>query len=357
MLIPPSYFYEKKWLRTATNSHDLLKFIGISRSTYERLWKGEGHCSKKTHTKLAEFAEGLKRKLGLAGRPIGWCFDLKRPWRTFFSDLIPDAVDLRDHKLSYAIHVMLQVEDALFAFGQQYREHKPQTTSLFLAMGLPDGILPREIETHLAELVAAQGRGLPRPSYPAWMGKAILRTFLFALAAWEVTILRAKTYVANTEPFFHKCLPKMVCGKPALPIRLFLEGIQERYGLPINEDFALFIEVSTRDNSGSEPQESALRQIQEWKCGNVMPGFETIKNLAFKLAPTGERQQLAIAISYIKNRFIQEIYAECAHSIKASPQQFADKNEVVEVFQEYPNWYAFHEVHYDVWAKQGATQP
>lgn len=339
-------------------STDALKLIGISRSTHERLFKGEeSRCSPKTHAKISQAWTNIKRKLGLADRPPGWSFDLKRPWRTFFSDLIPNAVGSKDHKLSYAVHVMLQIEDALFVFGQNYRAHGHKTTDLYLAMGLPDGTLPREIENYLAELVAAQGQGLPRSNFPAWMGKAILRTFLFVLAAWEVTLLRAKTYVVNTEPFVHKYLPKMVGGKPALPIRLFLEGLQGSYGLPTNKDLAAHVEVSTRGGSNSEPQESALRQIQEWKCGNEMPGFETITGLAFQLTHSDERQQKTIALSYIKNRFIQELYDECKQHINASPPQFADEAELVGVFQEYPDCYTFHEAQYNEWIKQGTTQP
>jgi hypothetical protein len=162
--------------------------------------------------------------------------------------------------------------------------------------------------------------------------------------------------VANKEPFIHKCLPNTVAGKTVLPMRLFLECIQKRYGLPTNKDLATVVEVSTRKND-CDPQESALRQIQEWKCGNVMPGFETIKGLAFLLAPTDERQQHTIALSYIMNRFIQDIYTDCKNTISTSPQQFADEDELVGVFQEYPDWYTFHEVKYDEWIKQGATQP
>ncbi len=357
MLIPPNYFFERKWLRTALFSTNALTSFSISRSTYERLFKGAGFCSPKTHIKLTQGWVDAKRKLGLADRPPGWSFDLRRPWRTFFSDFIPNAVDSRDHELSYAVHVMLQIEDALFAFGQQVSEHHSPKTCLFLAMGLPDGILPREMNTHLADLIAAQGQGLSRPNQPAWAGKAVLRTFLFTLAAWEIAVLRAKTYVANTEPFIHKYLPKMVGGKPALPIRLFLEGLQEDYRLPTNREFADYIEVSTRDCSDSKPEESALRQVQEWKSGNVTPSYRTICGMAFKLAPFDKRQQRTIIISYFKNRFVQEIYEDCGRSIRSSPQQFADEAELVGLFQEYQNWYAFHESQYDEWNKQGATQP
>lgn len=358
MLLPPNYFLERKWLRTALFSADALKGLGISRSTYERLFKVvDSSCTLKTLAKMKQGWIEARRKLGLADRPTGWRFDPQRPWRTLFSDLIPDAVDSQNHKLSYAVHVMLQIEDALLAFGRQYRECIPPTTDLYLAMGLPGGILPREAEAHLTELGAAQRQGLPRPSYPAWLGKAILRTFLFVLAAWEVTILRAKVYVANTEPFIHKYLPNMVGGKPALPMRLFLEGLQERYGLPTNIDLASFVEISTRNDSGSDPQESALRQIQEWKSGNVVPGLETINCLAFRLAPTDEREQHAISFLYAKNRFIQEIYVEIKDSIKASPQQFANEAEIISIFQEYPKWYAYHEGLHEKWMKHGAMKP
>lgn len=89
----------------------------------------------------------------------------------------------------------------------------------------------------------------------------------------------------------------------------------------------------------------------------MMPGFATITGLAFQLANSDERQQKAIVLSYIKNRFIQELYDECKQHINASPPQFADEAELVGIFQEYPDWYAFHAIQYSEWDKQGATQP
>jgi hypothetical protein len=357
MLIPPSYFYEKKWLRTAFDTDAILKHIDISRSTYERIWREDGVCSPKTLQKINRHLVEQKRALGLADRPPDWNFDPERPWRTIFLDLIPSAVNSRHHKLSHAVEVMLRIEDVFLAFKRQVEQQGGSSTRSLTEAGLPDDVLPQEFEFYFTKIISAQAQGLPRPDCPDWFGKAMLRTNLFVLAAWEVAILKAKTYIRNKAPFIHKCLPKMINGKYAAPIKMLLESLQQHFDLPMNKAFAAKVEVSTTKNGNSEPEESAIRRIIEWKSGKTIPSFDTIRGIALKLAPEDEAQQAAIAFSYTIRRFIQELYDRIKEPIKSASQQLEIDAELVSVFQEYPKWYAHHEARYDQWIKQGATQP
>lgn len=349
MLLQPRNLFDIKWLR-----HVMLKHAGdppVSKRTWNRLWS-EHQTSNNTFRKIETRRQEMLSGLGLEVRPLEAMDCLKRPWRALFEQFFPDLAS-QENPIHYPIQVMLRIEDAQYALGQQLAAKTDLAACTLASAELPESLLPKGFAQAWARAVTEKSGPAGRVRPPEGMDRVILGTFLYVLAAWEVAFLEAGYAGKNQGPFVYRGLPRFEGEKYIPPMNSFVEAIKTHFGIRSDKKLAESIEISTRSGSSSEPEESALRRILSWKSGEEVPSLGAVEDLVFKLSGGDWRVGRWIPLSYGLRRFTQELCWEYRREANMPYSSFSGEQDVVAEFQKYQEWYELHKSGFSGWKNSG----
>jgi len=258
----------------------------------------------------------------------------RQPWEAALNGLKTGMGEQYPPELDYAVALILRVEKGPAQAAAALRNGNPRWRNVFQRIGLPQAVMSDKFIKECGHIAKTSKKHKGETIVSIESGRVLLRTNLFLLAAVEVAVKNAGTLQELRELWVHRLLPVVRDNKIIGPMRLFFEAMMQRLDIPGVDALAaklptLLIPEREKDFA------SQKRQLQRWISGRVSPSWEYMRlldELFFE-------EKYNFLECYGVARFLQSLFMETSRIAG----YFKDRQEVVAIFGEYPQWQAHHE--------------
>lgn len=254
------------------------------------------------------------------------------------------------HSGNYLIDIFQRIESSISDAIEAFYSGDVRWIDRFEKMGLPSGIVPDAYWQAWDQIIRSKIKTQPGMIVqPSGRGKFFLKTSLYLLAAFEVSLMNSGFMQPGQVLWIHKRIlyynDKNILMEP---IRIFFDLMLKNLGMKSNEQLAKELPaLSVREQE--KDVQSQLRQIKRWKSGENLPSWEYMRNFRDSFYPGDDH----ILLDYAIVRFLQELWRKCLSEI---PILFCDNKEIISIFQEYPKWQKHHQEKFAEWSKAGNQQ-
>lgn len=262
-------------------------------------------------------------------------------WATCISIFKSGAGLLYPKSFYYAENVLLQIELAKVTAFRMKNSGNPSWMYCFQQSGLPQSVLPDSFLEHWHQTANMAEVTDKDRILPPGIGHIVIRTWLFVLAALEISLLNSGLKRHSDRPFIHRTMPLLREGKIVTPVQIFFEDLMVCLHIKNFDQLAESV-IQNREMD----RDSLKRQIYRWASGKSLPSWGYMRTFRDRLTP-GEDTLLVL---YGVVRFLQYIFKLCKIQ---DPEDPAKSAEMITVFQEYPQWQSYHQGAYMEWARAG----
>lgn len=241
----------------------------------------------------------------------------------------------------YVTEIVDRIESAPFKAAAAKQRKNSCWKKQFEKTGLPQSVMPHSFLTtcyQIGRKKAPKGKRI----LPVESGKVLLRTNLFVLGAFEVSLLHSDLVKPGIGPRIHKCMPYYRDGKLIEPIRVLFEVFMKKLEIPSIAQFAEQLKPLTVREQDKNI-DSQKRQVKRWLAGQIPPSWEYIRLIRDSFFDGDD----GVMMSYGITRFLQCLLKELRENY--IPLFFKDEQELVSIFQEYPEWQKYHQKGFEKW--------
>ena len=198
-----------------------------------------------------------------------------QPWKNAIAGYKKAPASPYSSSCDYVTEIADKIESAPFKAAAAKQRKDPRWQKQFETTGLPQSVMPYSFLETCYQIGKKQAPKDKR-ILPVESGKVLLRTNLFVLAAFEVSLLHSDLVGPGIDPWIHKAMPYYRDGKLIEPIRELFEVIMEKLDITSIAQFAEKLTPLTvrEQNKNVENQK---RQITRWMAGQVPPSWEYMR--------------------------------------------------------------------------------
>ncbi len=311
-------------------------FPSVPERTRRNVMAGKTEPQKKT---IDRMISDVCERTGLCEKEFREIFlsDSLQPWKAVFRGLKLGSRKNYPESFDYASEIITRVEAGIFQAGKAKQQGDSHWFNGFKRTGLPSAILPKKFFDAYLFHGAGKKNEKGQNVIPALSGKVFLKTSLYCLAACEVALINSEQRWSEHGLWVHKGLPHYDGDKFIGPMRELFLSIMERVGVSKVPDFSALV-PTTDGEYDTDP-----RQIYRWMKGEEPPCWETLGRIGNELFEGSENFFITCGVM----RFLQSLFSDLR--INAIPVFFADEQELVSVFQEYPKWQEHHQQAFAKW--------
>lgn len=274
-----------------------------------------------------------------------------QPWKSTLEGMKKGMGLYHPDSFNYSMELIIQIESAFFNALIENQNGVSHWWECFQATGLPTTIMPDSfLETfvHTLNLKKENKRNL---FVPADSGKVLLRTNLFVLAALETSLVNSDMVPSGTVMAFHEKIPFYRKGNLVEPMKIFFKSIMKKKNIPTIAKFAELVPPLTLPKHESD-KDNQRRQVYRWISGKSFPCWETMRSLSNTFFDGDD----GLMVSYGVSRFLQSLLIDLREN--CIPTFFSDEHQIISIFQEYPNWQAYHMKNFITWNQvRGQASP
>lgn len=312
-------------------------FPSVPEKTRRDVLKGRRKPQKKTQERMIQdICHQTKAGEELVSRLMS--LDNRQPWKAAFTGA--ELSTGFPQSMQYAFDVIIRIESGILQAENAKRKGDPRWFNCFKRTGLPAAILPKLFFNaylhHGAGTINKKGERI----IPAMTGEVFLRTSLYCLAASEVAFMNSDDEFKKVGLWVHKAMPNYEGGKLIGPMRHIFLGMMAYLGKTSLMKFAEIL--PSLKNEYPDPEDQR-RRVMRWMRGEQPPSWKTMFLIRDELFD-GDSDLL---VNYGVARFVQNIFNDLRKH--AVPKFFKDEEELVAVFQEYPEWQQYHQKEFEKW--------
>ena len=243
----------------------------------------------------------------------------------------------------YAEEVILQIENAQLDAFSAKAKGDARWVDQFRKSGLPSEVMPEHYLENLARFVTPKMTNSKETVIPFESMRVALVTWLYVIAALEVSLIHSGLVPSNVGAWVHRRMPHYRDKELIGPMRKLFEDLMGRLGINSLTEFAERLPSLTLPQKDKDRQ-NQRRQIARWMSGEALPSWEYIRVVRDKFPGVDD----GIFVMYGVARFLQVLLKDCQSYI---PTAFSDEAELVDIFQEYPILQECHSKGFAEWSE------
>lgn len=274
-----------------------------------------------------------------------------RPWGLALEGVKIGCAEKFPRSFDYAFDIINQIEGAQFEAITAEVQDDARWVDHFKKAGLPAGVMPDSFLEVLSQTGMSKNYGMKKRLIPSDSGKVLLRTYLYVLAALEVSLMSSGLFAPNAGLWIHRRLPCCKDGKILEPMRLFFEDVMRKLEIPSHAQLAERLPPLTLPDKDKDIS-SQKRQIRRWLAGSSPPSWKYMRLVRDTFPDAGPGDNILIMYGVV--RFLQFLLQELRAEI---PAMFSGEPELVSIFQEYPQWQEFHQKGFAKWNEARGPSP
>lgn len=274
-----------------------------------------------------------------------------RPWRLAIEGFKTGCAEHFPSSFGYAFDIITQIEEAQCDAITAEVQGDARWVDHFTKAGLPAGVMPDSFMEVLLQTGMSKNYGMKKRLIPSELGKVILRTYLYVLAALEVSLMSSGWFAPGADLWVHRRLPCYKDGKILEPMRRFFEDLMRKLEIPSHAQLAERFPPMTLPDKDKDIG-SQKRQIRRWLAGTRPPSWKYMRLVRDTFPGAGAGDNVLIMYGVV--RFLQFLLKELRAEI---PALFSGEEDLVSIFQEYPRWQEFHQSGFIKWNEARGPSP